>query len=428
MHIRITSAGRRIHLLSFYELGRALASGEVDTSHDNRWEEWAARAFLSQHFYDSCQIGALRSALAADLCDVGNLSDDEIIAAAAQRLCSGAWCIGYEQLPINSGGRDTSAPARAGATGISAALRRGGAPRPAPASAKHAQSTATPAKADWHKQTDQAALAKALEHGAKSRAPFFDMNGLPRLPVAPALKVFALATAMGLMTMCSGKITPNAGNPKAKPKQEEPQADMGGADDAKKKSKKKDPLTCGKPGDMFDSAEEAAISAIAYINEKSKCVDREYGGYIYKKQTPTTPKYYYEEPYQGTEKGLPYVEPTKNKKVAALYHTHGEWRELSENEIFSGYTMNNGKPSGDKRLADLYGLPSYLGTPSRRIKRYTPVPGKPEAGKTDVIGKTKGCDCKLVEERGKILPPANPEAAPPPPIPPAKPVAPVTPE
>lgn len=184
MHLRI-HGDRCIHLLSSFAFQHALAAGEMEASPEYRADDWSAHSFFRQHFHDSYEIGALRWALAHDIHNVSNMSDDDVIAAAAQRLRSGAWCIGCDRLPpvaaVEAG------PVGASAAGIGAALRHAAAPRPLRESAvrgprpqrapAHAASPApaTPAEPEWPEQTDQAAFAGGLEGAARDGTPFCEI-------------------------------------------------------------------------------------------------------------------------------------------------------------------------------------------------------------------------------------------------------------
>jgi hypothetical protein len=170
MHIRIHGTGRRIQLSPLFE---------VLTAADERshWDDWSARGFFRQHFRDAHDIGSLRSALASEIHHVNRLSDDDLIAAAAQRLCSGAWRIGYDGVP----------PARVAgivskAAGKAAPLRQGGSTRPraqgprasGPAPAR-APAASTPAEPEWPEQADQLAFAQVLEQAAEEGTPFCEI-------------------------------------------------------------------------------------------------------------------------------------------------------------------------------------------------------------------------------------------------------------
>ena len=180
MHIRIHDVGRCIHLLSFFEFQRALAAHEIETSWEYHWDDWSARSFFRQHFRDSYEIRALRSALVHDIYNLSRMSDDDIVAAAAQRLCSGAWCIGYDRLPpaVSAG----AAPAQVTVARIGTPQRQPSAPRPLrqrepTQSQAHARDpvAAASAEPEWSEETEQAAFAGVLEQAAQVGTPFCEI-------------------------------------------------------------------------------------------------------------------------------------------------------------------------------------------------------------------------------------------------------------
>jgi hypothetical protein len=169
MYIRIHGTGRRIQLSPLFE---------VLTAADERsyWDDWSARGFFRQHFRGAHDIGSLRSALANELHHVNRLSDEDLIAAAAQRLCSGAWRIGYDGVPpvrvagLSSKPLAKAAPLRQGGP----ARQRSQSPRassPAPARAP----AAAPAEPEWPEQADQIAFAQVLEQAAQEGTPFCEI-------------------------------------------------------------------------------------------------------------------------------------------------------------------------------------------------------------------------------------------------------------
>ncbi len=97
----------------------------------------------------------------------------------------------------------------------------------------------------------------------------------------------------------------------------------------------------------------------------------------------------------------------KDAIFARHFHTHAASDSTTLNEEFSdGYIdSTTGRPCGDKLLAEMLDKPCYLGTPAQKIKKYTPVKGKPNQGITTQIGTIKECRCKDVKERGKKITP-----------------------
>ena len=155
-----------------------------------------------------------------------------------------------------------------------------------------------------------------------------------------------------------------------------------------------------KPGDLFDTMDEAARDFAQYINEKSISVDCEYGSFIYKKtvwetQTITyynpnifgnnflsnlwnyifrggltktitkrvkVTKYSYVEPKKGTAHSvsIPMNWFGAKKKVAEI-HTHGAYSPGYSNDNFSSADLNN--------------WINYLVTPLGTVRKYDPADG-----------------------------------------------------
>jgi RHS repeat-associated protein len=129
-----------------------------------------------------------------------------------------------------------------------------------------------------------------------------------------------------------------------------------------------------KPGDKFDTSEDAAKDACNYIHEPTKKKNKEHGGWVYKKDG----KFTYDEPMVGDKDSVNMG--TKPDGASAMFHSHTKG-EYSEN--FSGAKGNGWKGAitrhmgiGDVFSADQVGLPSYLDTPNGDIKRYDPDPKK----------------------------------------------------
>jgi hypothetical protein len=179
MQIRIHAFGRTIRLLSSFDFGRAVASGEVEPA-----EPGSASDFIRQYFFGAYETGLLRQALQESVYDVTRMSDDDVRAAAAQRLHEGSWRVGYE--PVRRTGKggggaagssaSSSAPVRSG--GGASSVRRQSAPtRAAPARPAGGSSApaAAPAAAEWTEAVDQAAFAEVLERAAEQGAPFCEI-------------------------------------------------------------------------------------------------------------------------------------------------------------------------------------------------------------------------------------------------------------
>ncbi len=139
-----------------------------------------------------------------------------------------------------------------------------------------------------------------------------------------------------------------------------------------------------RPGAIFEDMDKAAIGAIQYILKRSWCENVEFGGWIYE----CLGSYVFEEPTRGTQYGVERDAPHgKFGKVVGMYHTHGRWEPGKDVENFSGYEVKaDGRLTGDKRNADKFNIPSYLGTSSGVVKRYTPKPNCPAQGAVDPVG------------------------------------------
>ena len=164
-----------------------------------------------------------------------------------------------------------------------------------------------------------------------------------------------------------------------------------------------------KPGDLFDTMDEAARDFAEYINETSIEVDREYASYIYTKTVWETKTVTYYNPNLfgnnllsrfwnyifggGISKTVKkrvkvtkytYVKPAKGTahsstipinwfgmhNQVALLHTHGAYSPGYGNDVFS---------STDKNLANRKNMPIYVATPLGTLRKYNPSNG------TDIV-------------------------------------------
>jgi hypothetical protein len=186
MQMRISSVGRCIHLFSGGAFQRALAAREVEAAPGDFWTEESALSFFRQHFYGADTIGRLRSALAHEVHDMTRMRDDDVITAAAWRLHSGVWRIGYVPAPGPSAVAATAAGAPVPPIRriISTSARQADAapsrpPLMAPVRVARAPAPAaatTPAPApEWPEDADQAAFAGVLEQAARSVTPFCEI-------------------------------------------------------------------------------------------------------------------------------------------------------------------------------------------------------------------------------------------------------------
>ena len=153
-----------------------------------------------------------------------------------------------------------------------------------------------------------------------------------------------------------------------------------------------------RPGDLFDTMDEAARDFAEYINAKSIEENREYASYIYSKTTTvltfshykthrflfftwktavytksTKTQYSYREPKRGTvdSSSPPINWFWRDNKVARL-HTHAAYDPKYDNDNFSDYYDVNGKRRGDKINAINAGMPSYVATPLGTLRKFDP--------------------------------------------------------
>ena len=150
-----------------------------------------------------------------------------------------------------------------------------------------------------------------------------------------------------------------------------------------------------KPGDLFNTMDEAARDFAFYINKKSINEDVEYASYIYTVEKIvainimiplprfrwslrnlgksymtisaelTVIKYTYKEPKRGSKSGSsPPINWFKKDNVVARIHTHGAYDSAYRNDNFS---------SQDQHMAHVKGVPSYVATPGGLLRKYNPV-------------------------------------------------------
>jgi len=100
--------------------------------------------------------------------------------------------------------------------------------------------------------------------------------------------------------------------------------------------------------------------------------------------------YSYTEPRQGTfNRSQPGPVPP-GTKPAGDYHTHGAPDPAHpEDEDFSNYD----KDTLDDPVSNPGLQPGYLGTPTAKIKKHIPRPGKPRKGPVTLIYKREQVDC-----------------------------------
>jgi len=115
-----------------------------------------------------------------------------------------------------------------------------------------------------------------------------------------------------------------------------------------------------RPGDSYASVYLAAQDALNDSNPRSIREGVEYGGRIYEMFDGS---YSYTPPNRGTAHSVNLPPVPWGTKNAGQYHTHGAAEPNYLNEEFS---------KQDKRVSDREGVPSFLGTPSGKIKSYPP--------------------------------------------------------
>ena len=153
-----------------------------------------------------------------------------------------------------------------------------------------------------------------------------------------------------------------------------------------------------KPGDLFNTIDEAAKDFSIYTNGKSIQENREYASYIHAVNVTDAPwlirfllklvgadelvdemvetKYTYNEPLRGQQASV-YVPPYWYliHNVVAVAHTHGAYspsKNLSheENMYYAGIFSDQ-----DKTYANMHAVLIYVATPIGIVRRYDPADG-----------------------------------------------------
>jgi len=128
-------------------------------------------------------------------------------------------------------------------------------------------------------------------------------------------------------------------------------------------------LLLASAGDSYPTADAAAIAALQDINSTSQRYGLEYAGRVYQKWLGLG-NYSYTPPAEGnsykSEPGNRVLTPLLHSLGvnAGTYHTHTRGFDPESNEGYS---------PGDKDVSDGEGMPSYLGTPSGMIYKYSPI-------------------------------------------------------
>jgi RHS repeat-associated protein len=140
------------------------------------------------------------------------------------------------------------------------------------------------------------------------------------------------------------------------------------------------------PGDSYPTADAAAIAALQDINPTSQRYGLEYAGRVYQTWFGFG-SFSYTSPNEGTAyssyPGNSFLAPIIHSFGfnAGSYHTHTPGNDPALNENYS---------QGDINVSNSEGQPSYLGTPSGQIYKYTPDPNQPAQGTISGIGNTNG--------------------------------------
>ena len=146
-----------------------------------------------------------------------------------------------------------------------------------------------------------------------------------------------------------------------------------GAPHKKKKKGKGKGQPNASPG-KYKTAEEATKNAIRNTNRRSIKENREFAGCIYRRSDGI---YEYMAPSRGTVDRSYFNSVPYDTTLVGLYHTHGANDPRYDSEFYSDI---------DKDTSDADNVPSYMGAPSGRIYKYTPIPGHPRQGTVKQIG------------------------------------------
>ena len=157
-----------------------------------------------------------------------------------------------------------------------------------------------------------------------------------------------------------------------------------------------------KPGDLFNSPEEAAIDFALCYNEKSIKDKQEYGSAIYSvtkisitfqksfalqfilhhmgsRNIPiitVSTKYSYTEPFVGKNGKAVIPNIFTDFKIVTTVHTHANYSPKYKNEVFS---------KTDRFWSNLFKMDSYLVTPGGYVKKYTYENRNDENGGVTII-------------------------------------------
>jgi RHS repeat-associated protein len=136
-----------------------------------------------------------------------------------------------------------------------------------------------------------------------------------------------------------------------------------------------------KPGDKFDTPDEAAKDWARYVNNDSKIMNREAATYIF--ETDDAKYQTLHAPLWAEADGFKIYDLNNNlrqnpvegiKKIVGIAHTHGAEDINYKSEEFSNELDEiTGEPIGDIPLAKEFNLLIYLMTPSDNFMKYDPV-------------------------------------------------------
>ena len=115
------------------------------------------------------------------------------------------------------------------------------------------------------------------------------------------------------------------------------------------------------PG-TFETVMEAVEDFGHSYLEKSISEDKEYSAVIYEEEVDGNTRYTYSVVSIGEQHRVRCFYP-EGKVYVADVHTHGANHIGDDDEVFS---------PGDKKIAKIYHIPSYMFSPSRRLYRYDP--------------------------------------------------------
>jgi RHS repeat-associated protein len=131
-----------------------------------------------------------------------------------------------------------------------------------------------------------------------------------------------------------------------------------------------------KPGDKFDTPDEAAKDWVQYTNPSSKMLNMEFCGYLYKskdnKYVAANPSLAHTDAFT-----LDDLKKTDNSSLGTktgILHTHGETNFFGYDDNY----MNEDFSTEDILFSQQENLEIYLGTPSNETLKYSPQTGDTE--------------------------------------------------